>query len=130
MKQTAKEMHEEIVNYKNHLVEADPGFTCLSQIVARTEEMPDAERMKFIAAVFLREADFALTTACTHAAEGNIHRASRYLLEANHYYNSYQIVLSVISRDWRNAAEVEEYLRGNAPKKVIELFLKSEEAKN
>lgn len=129
LKQATKEIHEEIVNYKNHLVETDPYFVG-SSMVTHTEKMPDAERMKFVAAVFLREADFALTTACTHAAEDNIKQASRYLLEANHYYYSYQIVLTVISHDAYGAGEIEADLRGSTTRKVIDLFLEDKEAKN
>ena len=126
LKQTAKAMHEEIVDYKNYLVKAAPGFVCSSAIVKNSDFLSDAERMKYIAAVFLYEAELATETACTFAINNNIKWLSHYLLDARHSYESYRIVLSVLSRDWAGAEEVKEKLCLNASKKVLVMIPRSD----
>ena len=122
MEQTTKKMHEEIMRYKNHLVENTPDFSCYGPIVTHTEGMTDAERIKYMAAVFLREAEFAEMAAEKFAAENNLRWASHYLLEAGNYYHSYQVLLSVISRDWLGAAEIEEKMSLAGAKSILRLF--------
>lgn len=126
MKQTAKTVHEEIVDYKNYLVKATPGFICSSDIVKNTDFLSDVERIKYIAAVFLYESELATETACTFAIENNIKWLSHYLLDARHSYESYRIVLSVLSRDWAGAEEVKEKLCLNASKKVLGMIPKND----
>lgn len=119
---TAKTIHEELTNYKNSLVKATPDFWCYGTAAKCTEKMTDGEKMKYLAAELLYRAELATEGACKFAAENNLRWVSHELLRANHYYDSYQTILTVLSGDWRGAAEIEEELHLASARKALKIL--------
>lgn len=122
MNQTVKATHEELMRYKNSLVKDTPDFWCYGTAAKCTEKMTDGEKMKYLAAELLYRAELATEGACKFAAENNLRWVSNELLQASHYYDSYQMILTILSGDWRGAAEIEENLHLTSARQALKVL--------
>ena len=122
MNQTTKATHEKLTNYKNELLKNTPDFWCYGTAAKCTEKMTDGEKTKFLAAELLYRAELATEGACKFAAENNLRWMSNELQRASHYYDCYQMILTVLSGDWCGAAEIEENLHLTAVQKALKIL--------